>query len=91
VKDALEELKEKTGISMTLSPAAKRWLAEHVREGQTPGSLLSALLEPVHYAFNLLDIPTLQVTETLLDNPKDYMEGMIRKRLRGNRKKKKDE
>ncbi|MFH0882916.1 MAG: AAA family ATPase [bacterium] len=87
VKEALAELKKKTGISFSLSPASKKWLAEHVNEGQTPGSLLASLLEPVHYAFNLMDKPSLQITETLLDNPKDYMESLIRKRLRGGGKK----
>ena len=88
VKESLEDLKEKTGMSFTLSPASKTWLAEHVKEGQTPGSLLASLLEPVHYAFNLMDNPSFQITETLLENPKDYMEGLIRSRLKGGGKKK---
>ncbi|MCB2197807.1 AAA family ATPase [bacterium] len=79
LKDAITSFKEKTNISLTLSPAAKRWLQENMEDGKTPGESLLDRIEPFQYAFNLLKRDSLQVTVALLENPKEYLESMIKK------------
>lgn len=83
VTGAIEEIAEETGVRLVLSPGAKTWLAEHAGEGDTPGSLLASRLEPVHYAFNLLKKKSLKVTRELLEDPKVYMEQLIKERYGG--------
>jgi len=79
VKEAALTFREKFGITLSISPAAKRWLQENLHDGESPGSFLLNLLLPFQYAFNLLKRDTLQVTVTMLENPKEYLESMIRK------------
>jgi ATP-dependent Clp protease ATP-binding subunit ClpX len=82
VDDAVEKFKEQTNVKLKLSSAAKRWLQENIEDGETPGSILLNRLSEYHYAFNLLGKDEMQVTASLLDNPKEYLESLIKKSYR---------
>ncbi len=82
LKTAIKQFENQTGIILTISPAAKKWLQENPVEGKTPGKVLLAKLEGYEYGFNLLKRDSLQVTAALLEDPKDYLEQLIKKSYR---------
>ncbi len=79
MENAVETFEEKTGIKLNISPAAKRWLQEHMEDGKTAGDVLLEKLDGYEHGFNLLKKNSLQVTAKLLENPKDYLEDLIKK------------
>ncbi len=79
LKIAVADFKEKYGIAMNISSASKKWLQEHVDDKKTPGAVLAQKLEENHYAFSLLKKTTFQVTVAFLEDPKGYLENLIRK------------
>jgi len=78
VKAATKKFKEELGTELVISPAAKKWLQENIEDGKTPGDVLLGILEKYHYAFNLMKKESLQVTVALLEDPKSYLEGLIK-------------
>jgi ATP-dependent Clp protease ATP-binding subunit ClpA len=79
LQKSAEDFKEKTGVALSISPAAKRWLEENVSEGKTPGDLLTEKLESCEYGFSLLKKKNFQVTVKLLEDPTNYLEKLIKK------------
>ncbi|MCB2212875.1 AAA family ATPase [bacterium] len=80
VRDAVLEFKEQTGIILSPTTAAKKWLSEEAnRVNRTPGEVLLKTFAPLHYAFNLLNQEQVRVSKTLLQEPKQTIEAMIKK------------
>ncbi|MBS1261052.1 MAG: ATP-dependent Clp protease ATP-binding subunit ClpX [Calditrichaeota bacterium] len=82
IRSAVLQFKEETGVILSLSKAAKNWLAEHADGHKTPGELLLSRFAGLHYAFNLLERESVNVTRSMLAQPRDTLEGMIRKNYR---------
>ncbi|MDP8206738.1 MAG: AAA family ATPase [Candidatus Electryonea clarkiae] len=79
IKEEVSSFKKKTGITLSISPAARNWLRDNVEDGKTPGDILKEKLESYEYGFSLLKRESLQVTVKMLENPKEYLENLIKK------------
>ncbi|MBZ0264635.1 AAA family ATPase [bacterium] len=88
--DAVERFRELNGITLHVSPAAKRWLQENAPSGEKIGDFMLSRLEGNEHGFRLINKDDLQVTVNFLQNPREYIEKLI-KRSYQNRDQSKDE
>ncbi len=79
MQHVIEEFEAKTEIKLNVSPAARRWLQEHMEDGKTAGDVLLEKLDGYEHGFKLVKRNSLQITVNLLENPKDYLEDLIKK------------
>lgn len=86
LETAIAQFREKTGINLTFTAAAKKWLYENATDEINAGDLLLKKLEGYEYGINLIGQDTLQVNSNLLKNPRDYLETLIKKSYRENPK-----